>query len=174
MPDRPSTSRRHPPGSPVGTGHSAACRRACASRALYFAPVAPLHAVSHSDPACAWSWSIEPSVRRLQVEFDKSVEITYVMAGIREISSGAAQARDWLEASAASGMPVDPRLWLDGGPTTSYPACLAIKAAAEQGDPAPFLRGVREGFAFRRRRLDHAEAFEGVAREVGGLDLDRL
>jgi putative protein-disulfide isomerase len=136
--------------------------------------VAPIHASYYSDPSCAWSWSIEPSVRRLQVEFDGWVEITYVMAGIREISSGPVQAREWLEASAVSGMPVDPRLWLEGGPTTSYPACLAIKAAAEQGDPAPFLRGVREGFAFRRRRLDHAEAFEGVAREVGGLDLDRL
>jgi putative protein-disulfide isomerase len=113
-------------------------------------------------------------VRRLQVEFDGSVEITYVMAGIREISSGPAQAREWLEASAASGMPVDPRLWLEGGPTTSYPACMAIKAAAEQGDSASFLRGVREGFAFRRRRLDHAEAFEGVARELGRLDLDRF
>jgi putative protein-disulfide isomerase len=136
--------------------------------------VAPIHASYYSDPACAWSWSIEPSVRRLQVDFDGSVEITYVMAGIREISSGPVQAREWLEASAASGMPVDPRLWLEGGPTTSYPACMAVKAAAEQGDPGPFLRGLREGFAFRRRRLDHAEAFEGVAREIGGLDLDRF
>jgi hypothetical protein len=81
----------------------------------------------------------------------------------------------WLEASAASGMPVDVRLWLDGGgPASTYPACLAVKAAAEQGDPAPFLRALREGFAFRGRRLDHAEAFELVARERGGLDLDRL
>jgi predicted DsbA family dithiol-disulfide isomerase len=110
----------------------------------------------------------------LQVEFDGSVEITYVMAGIREISSGVEQARQWLEASAATGMPVDPRLWLEGGPTTSYPACLAVTAAAEQGDPAAFLRGLREGFAFRRKRLDHAEAFEGVARDLGGLDLARL
>jgi len=113
-------------------------------------------------------------VRRLQVEFDGTVEITYVMTGIREISSGPAQAREWLEASAASGMPVDPRLWLEGGPSTSFPACMAVKAAAEQGDPAPFLRGVREGFAFRRRRLDHAEAFESVARELGALDLERF
>src|SRR5207247_7787900 len=81
---------------------------------------------------------------------------------------------DWLAASAASGMPVDVRLWLEGGPTTSYPACLAVKAAAEQGDPGRYLRTVREGFAFRRRRLDHAEAFESVARELGGLNLDRM
>lgn len=113
-------------------------------------------------------------MRRLQVEFDGSMEFTYVMAGIRELASGPDEARKWLAASAASGMPVDPRLWLEGGPTTSYPACMAVVAAAEQGDPGPYLRGLREGFAFRRRRLDHAEAFEGVARELGQLDLDRF
>jgi hypothetical protein len=102
------------------------------------------------------------------------MEITYVLAGIREFPPGPEFARRWLEAGAASAMPVDPRLWLEGGPTTSHPACMAVKAAAEQGDPGPYLRGLREGFAFRRRRLDHAEAFESLARELGGLDLDRF
>jgi hypothetical protein len=118
---------------------------------------------------------VEPSVRRLAVEFDGEVEISFVMSGIREKPPGPDEVGNWLEASAASGMPVDVRLWLDGGgPASTYPACLAVKAAAEQGDPAAFLRALREGFAFRRQQLDHAEAFAGVARERGGLDLDRL
>jgi len=108
------------------------------------------------------------------VEFDKEVEISFVMAGIRELGPGPERASEWLAASAASGMPVDVRLWLDGGPSTSYPACLAVRAAAEQGSPAGFLRAVREGLAFGGRRLDHAEAFESLARERGGLDLDRF
>lgn len=118
---------------------------------------------------------MEPSLRRLQVEFDGEVQISFVMSGIREKPPGPDETENWLEASAASGMPVDVRLWLDGGgPESTYPACLAVKAAAEQGDPGPFLRALREGFAFRRRQLDHAQAFEAVARERGGLDLDRL
>jgi putative protein-disulfide isomerase len=136
--------------------------------------VPPVHAYYYTDPACAWSWSIEPLMRRLDVEFDGQLEFRYVMAGIREIPPAAEEARDWLEASAASGMPVDVRLWLEGGPTTSYPACMAVKAAAEQDQTGRYLRALREGFAFRRRRLDHAEAFESVARELGGLDLDRF
>ncbi len=32
----------------------------------------------------------------------------------------------------ASGIPVDPRLWLEGPPSSPYPACIAVKAAAEQ------------------------------------------
>jgi thioredoxin family protein len=114
-------------------------------------------------------------VRRLAVEFDGELEITFVMSGIREKPPGPDEVGNWLAASAAGGMPVDVRLWLDGGgPASTYPACLAVKAAAEQGDPSVFLRGLREGFAFRRRRLDHAEAFESVARELGGLDLPRF
>ena len=109
------------------------------------------------------------------MEFDAEVQFSFVMSGIREKPPGPDEVENWLEASAESGMPVDVRLWLDGGgPASTYPACLAVKAAAEQGDPADFLRALREGFAFRRRNLDHAEAFEAVARERGGLDLARF
>ena len=124
-----------------------------------------VHAWYYTDPASPWSWAIEPHVRRLTVELEGQLKLTYVMGGIRELGAGRDEAREWLAAAAASGMPVDVRLWLEGAPTTSYPACLAVKAAAEQGDPGDFLRALREGFAFRRRRLDHAEAF--------GADLDR-
>lgn len=113
-------------------------------------------------------------MRRLAVEFDGEVEISFVMSGIREKPADPDETGIWLDASAASGMPVDVRLWLEGGPDSTYPACIAVKAAAEQGDPAAYLRALREGFAFRRRRLDHAEAFEAVARDRGGLDVDRF
>jgi putative protein-disulfide isomerase len=136
--------------------------------------VAAVHAWYYTDPGCAWSWSIEPHVRRLAVEFDGEVEISFVMSGIREKPAGPDEMESWLAASAASAMPVDVRLWLEGGPSSTYPACLAVKAAGEQGSPAAYLRALREGFAFRRRRLDHAEAFESVARERGGLDLERF
>ena len=108
------------------------------------------------------------------MEFDGSVEFTYVMAGIREKPAEPDEVETWLAAAASSGMPVDVRLWLEGGPSSTYPACMAVKAAAEQGDPGPYLRALREGFAFRRRKLDHAEAFESLARERGGLDLERF
>jgi predicted DsbA family dithiol-disulfide isomerase len=83
-------------------------------------------------------------------------------------------ARDALEASAASGMPVDVRLWFEGPPRSSHPACIAVKAAAEQGDPGPYLRRLREGLQARRRKLDTAEALVEEARAVPGLDVERF
>jgi hypothetical protein len=51
---------------------------------------------------------------------------------------------------------------------------MAVKAAGEQGDPARYLRRLREGFMCRRRRLDTAEALVEEARPISGLDLERF
>ena len=128
-----------------------------------------------TDPACPVSWGAEPALRRLEVEFGEQVRITYVMAGMaREITDPSAELRRWLDVAAETGMPCDPRLWLDAPLRSSYPACIAIKAAAEQGLDAPYLRRLREGIACERRRLDHPEALLAAAREVPGLSADRF
>src|SRR4051794_40981886 len=91
----------------------------------------------HTDPACSASWASEPRLRRLMVEFGGELEITYVMGGLaREFADHAQLVMNWLEQSAESGMPVDPRIWSGGAPRSSYPACIAVKAAAEQGRDA--------------------------------------
>jgi hypothetical protein len=93
---------------------------------------------------------------------------------LREGADPIEEARQTLEAAERSGMPVDARLWLDDPPSSSYPACIAVKAAAEQGDPSPYLRRLREGFLCRRRKLDIGQALVEEARAVGGLDVERF
>lgn len=117
-------------------------------------------------------------MRLLQVEFGATVQITYVMGGLaREYGADAAGiAAEWLDDAERSGMPVDPRAW--GGPgalSSSFPACIAVKAAQEQGSEAGgrYLRALREGILCRRRKLDGAEALVGEARGAG-LDAERF
>jgi putative protein-disulfide isomerase len=139
--------------------------------------VGVIHAFFYTDPACPWSWSIEPAMRRLVVEFGETVELRPVMGGLaREFGDPLPVVADWLTAADASGMPVDPRLWIESPPASSYPACLAVKAAAEQGPvvEAAYLRVLREGFAVRRRKLDGTDALMAAAREVAGLDVARF
>jgi predicted DsbA family dithiol-disulfide isomerase len=108
-------------------------------------------------------------------EYGEGLSVTYVMAGMaREFGDAAELVRESLEAGDRGGMPVDPRLWFEGAPHSSYPACIAVKAAAEQDDPAPYLRRLREGFLCRRRKLDGADALIEEARATGGLDLERF
>ncbi len=106
--------------------------------------------------------------------FGPSLRFSYVMGGLaREFGPPLEQVGAWLEAGAA-GMPVDPRLWLRSGPASSFPACLAVEAAAEQCQVEPYLRRLREGFAFRRRRLDTTDALVSAAREVQTLNVERF
>jgi putative protein-disulfide isomerase len=103
--------------------------------------IAVVHTYYYTDPACPWSWGLEPAVRKLSHEFAGSLSVTYVMCGMaREFGDPEEIVGEMLEAADRSGMPVDPRLWLSAPPRSSHPACLAVKAAAEQGDPGPYLR----------------------------------
>jgi predicted DsbA family dithiol-disulfide isomerase len=129
----------------------------------------------YTDPACPYSWAAEPALRRLQVEFAEGLTITYVMGGLaREFRKPLQTMRHVMDAAADSGMPTDPRLWLDAPPTSSYPACQAVKAAAEQGLDGPYLRVVREGLMVDRLKLDNADALIDSARRVPGMDVERF
>lgn len=129
----------------------------------------------YTDPACPWSWALEPALRRLEVEFGGEVRITYVLGGLAgEFGRPEPLLAEWLDAGERSGMPVDPRIWLEGPPASSFPACLAVKAASEQGDPGPYLRRLREGLMCGRRKLDTTEALVEEARGLGVLDVERF
>jgi putative protein-disulfide isomerase len=106
------------------------------------------------------------------VEFGGNLEITYVMGGLaREFDDLPAIVMRWLRDAAASGMPVDPRIWAGDPPRSSYPACIAVRAAAEQGRDAAerYLRVLREGFMCHSRRLDGPDA---LVEEAGRAELD--
>ena len=104
--------------------------------------IAVVHTYYYTDPMCPWSWALEPALRKLAVEFAGGLEVRFVMCGMaREVGDPSHVIGEMLEASDQSGMPVDARLWLAAPPRSSHPACLAVKAAAEQGE----VGGVRVG-----------------------------
>jgi predicted DsbA family dithiol-disulfide isomerase len=133
----------------------------------------------YTDPASPESWNLEPVVRRLMAEFAGGLSWTYVMGGLardytKEPGHSGAVAR-WLEAADRGRMPLDPRLWLEGPISSTYPACMAVKAASEQaGDGGyAYLRALREGLFCFRRKLDTTEALVEEARRVR-LDVERF
>jgi putative protein-disulfide isomerase len=142
----------------------------------------------HTDPACPWSWAAEPRIRALMAEFGEGLRWRLVLGGLaREVAPGvspraslppgvrAGLMEEWLRVSAETGAPLDPLTWVEGGIRTTYPACMAVRAAAEQGTDAAFtyLRRLREGIMCERLKLDHAEALVEAARQAG-LDVERF
>jgi predicted DsbA family dithiol-disulfide isomerase len=144
-----------------------------------------------TDPACSWSWGAEPALRRLIWEFDGELEFAWVLGGLARrngsgyrdeegaIGSGPDCFADlmshWLDVAAATGMPCDPRLWTTAPIESTYPACIAVEAAAEQGWEAAYryLRRLREGLMFERRKLDNPSALLAEA-TAAGLDVPRF
>jgi putative protein-disulfide isomerase len=128
-----------------------------------------------TDPACVWSWAVEPAVRALMVEFGAELEWTFVMGGLAREFGTRDLIPQWLDAAAESGMPTDARAWFEGPLKSTYPACMAVKAAQEQGAEAAirYLRALREGIVALRRKLDTTEALVEEARGAG-LDPERF
>lgn len=139
----------------------------------------------YTDPACIVSWAAEPQLRRLAWEFGSELEVRVVMGGLARsygpsyrdeegrIGAGADCFADliahWLDVAAESRMPCDPRLWTEAGITSTYPACMAVVAAREQGAEAgsAYLRRAREALVTERKKLDHTEALVAEAGPAG-------
>jgi predicted DsbA family dithiol-disulfide isomerase len=151
----------------------------------------PVRVDYYTDPSCIWSWGAEPAVRRLMWEFGSDLEFRWIMGGLarrygpeyrdeegtigRRHGCFADLMAHWLDVVAETGMPADPRLWTQNPLASSYPACQAVKAAAEQGATAAYayLRRLREGIVLERRKLDHVDALVAEAGPAG-LDVDRF
>jgi predicted DsbA family dithiol-disulfide isomerase len=134
----------------------------------------------HTDPACPWSWALEPVIRKLMIEFGDGLEWNFVMGGLGRSLPGEPAARagfveEWLRVSEETGAPLDPLVWFESPIESTYPACMAVKAAVEQATDGGYryLRRLREAFLCERRKLDGAEILVEESR-AAGLDVERF
>ena len=150
----------------------------------------PVRVHYYTDPACSASWGAEPSRRALMVEFGKDLQFTYVMGGLaRDYEAGYSDAEagleagriyetlllHWLERARTRGCPSTRGCGRRARSGRTFPACMAVKAAAEQGPEAEdrYLRALREGLLCLRRKLDAPEPLVDAARDAG-LDVERF
>jgi predicted DsbA family dithiol-disulfide isomerase len=160
------------------------------------APPCPgrLEVVYFTDPLCPWSWAIEPRQQRLRFEYGEQIAWRSVMGGmiadwrsyrdtLNEIYNPAQMALHWYQVRQLTGARLDERIWRDDPPSSSYPACLAVKAAEQQGAGAgeAYLRRVREAVMVDRRNVARGDVLVEVAEELAAdaprgvaFDVDRF
>jgi len=148
---------------------------------------APIAIVNYTDPLCCWSWAFEPHWRRLRDAFRGALACRYRMAGmiadwdsyndpLNTVSRPVQMGPIWRQAQHLSGVPVDDRIWVLDPPASSYPACLAVKAAELQSADAAdlYLGRLREAVMAQRRNIARREVLLEVADEAAAAAPDRL
>lgn len=133
----------------------------------------------YTDPLCCWSWGFEPQWRRLQYEYDGQILFRYVMGGLLpswnnyndpmfSVSRPMQMGPVWLEASVASGMPIQDKIWVQDPPASSYPACIAVKAAQLQAPQAgvKYLRMLREAVMLHGKNIAKQDVLVDLAKEL--------
>ncbi len=139
--------------------------------------------VHFADPWCWWSWGLEPVLQRLREVYGDRVRVTYKMGGqfesldewMREYGVDEHTTLDWIRDSIElTKMPVRPDYYFRTRVKSSFPACMAFKAAEVQSEEkaARFFRRMMEAFGLECRPATQEELVR-LAGEVG-LDGRRL
>jgi predicted DsbA family dithiol-disulfide isomerase len=144
-----------------------------------------LRLVEYTDPYSIWCWGCEPAIRRVEQVYPDAVEIEIRMGGLfedfgpmREQFARMSGGR-WQESVLAfmnavaehHQMPMDPAAMMDTIEdfTSTWPACVAVKAAELQGSPVgrKYLRRLREASLIEGRAIHRPDVQQKLAAEVG-------
>jgi putative protein-disulfide isomerase len=103
-----------------------------------------------TDPLCCWSWGLQPHLDELQALFPNRMSIKLVMGGLipswshyvdqgNSVSRPAQMGPVWMHAAALTKRLIRHELWVINPPSSSYPACIAVKCAEIQSQEAGML-----------------------------------
>lgn len=137
-----------------------------------------------SDPICSTCWTIQPQLRRLQLEYGEYIDIDYHMGGLlpswdgyssKTINQPIDAADHWEEASDIHDTPLLGNVWLKDPLKSSFPPSIAFKAAQNQGAniAISFLRRLREMLFLENKNISRWDVIHEAAFDVG-LDVATL
>lgn len=127
----------------------------------------PIELYTFIDPLCVDCWAIEPTLKKLQVEYGAYFRVRTLIAKNlrlwtpvmrskkRPLKKRCELAAYWHKVSTDTGMPCDGDVWLEQDLHASYLTAVAIKAAEFQGPKAGprFLRKLRERLFLHKENI---------------------
>lgn len=133
------------------------------------------------DPLCPESWSLEPILKKLSVEYGRFFTIQPILSGsLDKLNKGQIKKPNelkeaWDRTAKLTGMSCDGDLWLENPISTPSVASLAIKAAELQGKRAGrvFLRRVQENVFLKKQNISDESVLRNCA-EQANLDVEEF
>ena len=136
--------------------------------------------VCYTDPLCCWSWGMQPQLQRLMEEHPGQITIEYCMGGLipsweefsdplNSIQNPSQMGPMWMQAGHLTGRPIDDMVWISDPPSSSYPACIAVKTAQMQSPEAgkQLLFRLSEAVMENRKNISKTEVIAEVAEALG-------
>ncbi|MBY6050708.1 ClpXP adapter SpxH family protein [Cytobacillus firmus] len=135
----------------------------------------PIEVYMFVDPLCPECWALEPTLKKLLIEYGRYFSIKHVLSGrLATLNMGKRQNYEniadlWEKTASRSGMSCDGNLWFENPISSPHLASVAIKAAELQGRKAGirFLRKLQEVLFLEKQNVSNFEVLKDCAKEVG-------
>lgn len=141
----------------------------------------PLEIYMFIDPLCPECWALEPTIKKLMIEYGQYFTLKHVLSGrLATLNLGIKQKYDsianlWEKTASRSGMSCDGNVWFENPISSPYLAFIAIKAAELQGRRAGirFFRKLQEVLFLEKQNVSDFEVLIQCAKSVG-LDVEEF
>lgn len=145
-----------------------------------------------TDPLCCWSAALQPHLEKLKNEFPGNIHIRYCMSAmiadwntyndpLFSVQKPIQMGPVWMEARHTTGADIHDHIWVSDPPSSSFPACLAVKTAEIQSSQAAdqMLFALREAVMKKGLNIAKESVISAVAEELAALmpgefDLERF
>lgn len=140
-----------------------------------------------TDPLCCWSWAFNEQVQKLLSKLEAEVTVNYCMCGmikdwknssdhLHAIYKPAQMAPLWMQASEKLGISLNQLVWIKDPPSSSYPACIAVKAAEMQSEEAgkALFNKLCDALMLEGRNISQQECIMELASELTHAEVSML
>lgn len=141
----------------------------------------------YTDPLCCWSWAFEKPWRQLLANYGDRISYRYVMGGMirdwdsyndamNSVTRPLQMGPVWMHASEVTQVKMRYDIWHLDPPSSSYPACIAVKTAGLQSDEAgdTYLFEIRRSLMEEAANISKPDVLLSIAEKTECIDTERF
>lgn len=139
----------------------------------------------YTDPLCCWSWAFDQHWKKLLERYPHEIDYHYIMCGMipdwnkyndpmNSVSKPIQMGPVWMHASEVTHVKMQYNIWHEDPPSSSYPACIAVKTVELQSAKAAetYLYNLRKALMEEGANISKEEIIIGIAENLEAEQFD--